>query len=432
MDLVTSEVPRTLHGLRDVGNVSAPPQPDLVAEDPESTRPAAADGALGDDAPLHAAPVMDRRLLDDECPLWDFDLERGVIEVACAAVLQSSRHRLVDATVEPDELPTGAERQPVEVDGGLSSTRRSTTEPISAEGLHPREYRSGTAARPRSSRSLTELSCARLRTTLRGKRHAVDGGPVKTRPLQRVEALRAFGVMLGGPIALAAGATASVVAVARSLLAGHRPPPLALFGSAAAALYALVIRPWHLRWGTEPADETRELPGDDLLPEHATQILHAVTIDAPVEEVWPWLAQLGQDRGGFYSYEWLENLAGCEMRNADRIHPEWQHRELGETVHLHPAGGLRISVFQPGRALGLEGWGTFALEPFGTGQSRLFARGGMPRGLVAAAYGLLIEIPHFLMERRMLLGIKERAERSHGSGACAGVADKPLGPPLDS
>jgi hypothetical protein len=77
-----------------------------------------------------------------------------------------------------------------------------------------------------------------------------------------------------------------------------------------------------------------------------------VTINAPIEKVWPWLAQLGQDRGG-YSYEWLENLAGCEMKNADRIHTQWQHRELGETVHLHPAGGMRVNVFEPGHALGL-------------------------------------------------------------------------------
>jgi hypothetical protein len=257
----------------------------------------------------------------------------------------------------------------------------------------------------------------------------VEGGPVKTRPLLRVEALRAFGVMLGGPIALAAAAATSVVAVARAVLSGRPPPPLALLGTAAAALYAWVLRPWHLRWGAEAGDERRELPGDDLLAEHATQILHAVTIDAPVEEVWPWLAQLGQDRGGFYSYEWLENLAGCDMKNADRIHPEWQHRELGETVHLHPAGGLRVSVFEPGRAFGLEGWGTFALEAAGTGRTRLIARGGIPRGVGPAAYGILMEIPHFLMERRMLLGIKERAERSRTSDA---LMSEPLGAPLDS
>jgi hypothetical protein len=240
----------------------------------------------------------------------------------------------------------------------------------------------------------------------------MEGGLVKTRPLRPLEAVRAFGMMLGGSIALAALAAASITTAARACLSLRRPAPVALLGTAATALYAFVIRPWHLRWGAEPKDEKRTLPGDELLPEGGTQILHAVTIDAPVEEVWPWLAQLGQDRGGFYSYEWLENLAGCEMKNADRIHPEWQHRELGETVHLHPAGGLRVSVFEPGRALGLEGWGTFALERAGAGQTRLIARGGVPRGVSAAVYATLMEIPHFLMERRMLLGIKQRAEAS--------------------
>jgi uncharacterized protein YndB with AHSA1/START domain len=240
----------------------------------------------------------------------------------------------------------------------------------------------------------------------------MEGGLVKMRPLRPLEAVRAFGVMLGGPIALVAAAAVNTVAVARAVMSRRRPSPLALLGMAATALYALVTRPSHLRWGAEPDDEKRSLPGDELLPKDGTQIRHAVTIDAPVEEVWPWLAQIGQDRGGFYSYGWLENLAGCEMKNADRIHPEWQHRELGETVHLHPAGGLRVTVFEPGHAIGLEGWGTFSLVPLDPGRTRLIARGGVPRGAAAAAYGVLMEVPHFLMERRMLLGIKERAEAS--------------------
>jgi uncharacterized protein YndB with AHSA1/START domain len=239
---------------------------------------------------------------------------------------------------------------------------------------------------------------------------------IKTRPVGPLEALRAFGMTFGGSLALIAAAGASIAAVARAVLSRRRPPLPAVLGTVAVAVYALVIRPWHLRWGAEPGDERLRLPGDELLPEDGTRVLHAVTIDAPVEEVWPWLAQLGQDRGGFYSFEWLENLAGCEMKNADRVHPEWQHRELGEIVHLHPAGGLRVSVFEPGRALGLEGWGTFVLEPLGVARTRLIARGGVPRGAATVSNAALMEIPHFLMERRMLLGIKERAE-SRGPSA---------------
>jgi hypothetical protein len=85
--------------------------------------------------------------------------------------------------------------------------------------------------------------------------------------------VRAFGVMLGGSIALAAAAAASTVAVARAVLSRRRPSPLALFGTAATALYVLVIRPWHLRWGAQPSDERRPLPGDELFPKDGTQIL---------------------------------------------------------------------------------------------------------------------------------------------------------------
>jgi hypothetical protein len=123
-------------------------------------------------------------------------------------------------------------------------------------------------------------------------------------------------------------------------------------------VYAIFIRPWHLRWGATNEELSKPLPGDELVPEPAIESTRAITVNAPVEEVWPWLAQIGQDRGGFYSYEWLENLAGCQMRNADRIHPEWQHRELGETVFLHPAYGMRVASFEPGRAIVLEGVGT--------------------------------------------------------------------------
>ena len=115
----------------------------------------------------------------------------------------------------------------------------------------------------------------------------VDGGVVKTRALRPLEAVRAFGVMLGGSLALLAAAAASIVAVARAVLSLRRPSPAALAGAAATVLYALVIRPWHLRWGAEPGDETRKLPGDERLPPDGTQILHAVTVEAPVEEVWP-------------------------------------------------------------------------------------------------------------------------------------------------
>jgi hypothetical protein len=231
-----------------------------------------------------------------------------------------------------------------------------------------------------------------------------------------LEAARAFGVMLGGPVVLAAAVGAGAIAVARALAAGRLPRPLALAGVAVTAVYALEIRPWILRWGATQEELEEPLPGDELVPDPGIVSTRAVAIDAPAAVVWQWLAQIGQDRGGFYSYEWLENLAGCRMRNADRIHPEWQQREVGETVLLHPLNGLRLARFEPGRVLALEGWGAFVVEPVDEKHTRLLARGRTKRGLGPAAMQLLLEIPHFLMERKMLLGIKARAERAAGSG----------------
>jgi hypothetical protein len=216
--------------------------------------------------------------------------------------------------------------------------------------------------------------------------------------------------MLGGSALLVAGGALALVSLGRAAAAGRRPRPLVLGGSAALGGYVRFVRPWLLHWGTRPGDSSKALPGDELVRDFGVQTTRAVTIEAPVERVWPWLAQVGQDRGGFYSYEWLENLAGCRMRNADRIYPEWQEREVGETVYLHWASGLKLARFEPNRSYAFEGW-YFALEPR-DGRTRLFARGRYRRGLASVAYALLLELPHFVMERKMLLGIKERAERA--------------------
>ena len=221
---------------------------------------------------------------------------------------------------------------------------------------------------------------------------------------------QAFGVMLGAPVALAALAGASVASLVRRVALGRRPAAPAVLGAGALAVYVLAIRPRIRNWGATPEETRMPLPGDELEPDPGMQTTRAVTIAAPVDDVWPWLAQIGQERGGFYSYEWLENLAGCEMRNAGEIHPEWQRREAGEKIMLHPAAALEVTLFEPGRVFGIEGWGVFVLEPVGEGDTRFLARGRIPRRPAAMAYAALLEIPHFLMERRMLLGIKQRAE----------------------
>jgi hypothetical protein len=235
-----------------------------------------------------------------------------------------------------------------------------------------------------------------------------------------VDAVRAFGVALGPSLLLDLFAAGGILAVLTGWL--FRPHkglarllrPLVALGAAFPWVYAFFIRPWHLRWGATDEEVDRALPGDGLVPEPAIESTRAITVRAPVEEVWPWLAQIGQDRGGFYSYEWLENLAGCQMRNADRIHPEWLHREVGETVLLHPAVGLKVAAFEPERAVVLESWGAFVVEPTDERSTRVILRSRVPRGLGALYYLLTIEIPHFIMERRMLKGVKERAERASG------------------
>jgi hypothetical protein len=245
---------------------------------------------------------------------------------------------------------------------------------------------------------------------------------VKAQPLA---AVRGIGVPLGPALLLDLCVAGSVVAAATGRLArpaatpaGRILRPLLALGAVAPAAYVLAIRPWLQRWGATAAEQRKPLPGDELVPEPAAETTRAITIHAPVDAVWPWLAQIGQDRGGFYSYAWLENLAGCRLRNADRIHPEWQHRAVGDRVPLHPLlSGPKVTAFEPNHALVLDGWGAFVVEPLDAQTTRLIIRGRTPRGWAALAYGLLWEIPHFIMERQMLLGLKERAERAWAAHA---------------
>jgi hypothetical protein len=192
----------------------------------------------------------------------------------------------------------------------------------------------------------------------------------------------------------------------------------AIGGAAAVAAYAFFVRPWHLRWGATEEVLKMQLPGDQLVEHPKLNATHAITIDAPVEDVWPWLVQVGQNRGGFYSYTWLENIVGCGMRNAEQIVPEWQSLEVGDKVWLHPkAPPLKVLAIDPGRAIVLEKCWTFVLRPIDEHSTRLIIRG---RGefnpdLKNAVLNFIVwrgvfEPAHFIMERKMMLGIKQRAE----------------------
>ncbi len=183
----------------------------------------------------------------------------------------------------------------------------------------------------------------------------------------------------------------------------------------------VVLRPWHLTWGATDSDLGMVLPGDGLAPRVAAT--HAVTINAPVSAVWPWLAQIGQDRGGFYSYSTIENrLLGAGIRNTDRIHPEWQNVREGDFIRsarpdwlggrFADRTGWWVADVEPERSMTLIGWGTFALQPIDSATTRLIIRTRAGNGgfLSAPVDVLLLEPGHFFMERRMMLGIKDRAE----------------------
>jgi hypothetical protein len=194
---------------------------------------------------------------------------------------------------------------------------------------------------------------------------------------------------------------------------------LAVAGAAGIAAYVLGIRPWHLGWGATDDELKEPLIGDELAPNPKLRATHAITINAPARNIWPWLVQMGQTRGGFYSYTWLENLVGCHMRNADEIVPEWQELKVGDSVWLHPkAPPVEVAAVDPGRALVLKPWGAFVLRPIDERTTRLIIRsqGDYSPDLKNAVLNFLLwrvvfEPAHFIMERKMLLGIKERAEK---------------------
>jgi hypothetical protein len=200
---------------------------------------------------------------------------------------------------------------------------------------------------------------------------------------------------------------------------------------AAVAAYVLVVRPRCLRWGATDDEMTRALSGDDLARQSPVGSTRAITIAAPVEDVWPWLVQIGYGRGGFYSYDWLENafvrllLRGTPgYRSAESILPEHQHLSPGDFIPAGPPDMLggrlndvarwKVLAVEPYRALVLEGWGAFVLEPLGDRATRLIVRSRGPGAWGRLAHYLFWEPAHFVMERRMLLGIKERAERLAG------------------
>lgn len=193
-----------------------------------------------------------------------------------------------------------------------------------------------------------------------------------------------------------------------------------------AACYILLGRARHLRWGATDQESEGSLPGDELMTNPDLVSTRAITIHAHTDRVWPWIAQLGQGQGGFYSYDFLENLAGCDIHSADRVVPEWQAVDVGDRVMLAPEVGLEVAVADPERALVLRGgvpmrktappydftW-AFVLREEPQETTRLLVR---ERYAYTRRWGQLLVEPvaavSFVMSQKMLRGIKQRAERA--------------------
>ena len=183
-------------------------------------------------------------------------------------------------------------------------------------------------------------------------------------------------------------------------------------------VYWMGIHPWMANWGSTPVERQMVLPGDELYPSGTGRSTWAITINASPEVVWEWLVQVGQDRAGFYSYTWLENLTGCEFHNANEIHPEWQHLAVGDAWRLCQPNYLwglgkdavvPVLLSEPGHVLALESlWGAHVILPIDGHTSRLIVRSAP--GETNPVTIMLLDPIVFTMEKRMLLGLKDRAE----------------------
>ena len=183
--------------------------------------------------------------------------------------------------------------------------------------------------------------------------------------------------------------------------------------------YPLFFRRRCLTWGARPDEVSRKLPGDELLAEPGIVSTRAVWVNAPASSIWPWLVQMGPGRGGAYTYDWIENLFGLGMHSADEILPQYQDLQVGDAQRLGKRGPLlRVAVLEAERSMVLRSadgnwvW-AFSLVPE-HGWTRLISRNriatpGAP--LPVRLLNLLVMEPgSLIMERKMLLGIKQRAE----------------------
>jgi hypothetical protein len=187
-------------------------------------------------------------------------------------------------------------------------------------------------------------------------------------------------------------------------------------GAGGLALYYALVRGRVLTWGATPDEAVARLPGDELLEDADGVATRAVEIDAPASAVWPWIAQMGPaPRGGAYTYDWIENLLGLNMHSVNRVLPDFQRPQVGETI-TYGKNRMRVERAEPGHVLAWRSedgnwvW-TFVLSPTAAG-TRLISRNRFRLPRLVDRIGMApMEPASLLMERKMLLGIKQRAER---------------------
>ena len=191
--------------------------------------------------------------------------------------------------------------------------------------------------------------------------------------------------------------------------------------AAAALVYRSLLRRRIMNWGATDAEVDARLPGDELL-EHADGVAtRAITVNAAASAVWPWIAQMGPlPRGGAYTYDWIENLLGLDMHSADRVLPDYQHPQVGDTLG-YGKNRMRFERVEPRRVLATRSedgnwvW-SFVLEEK-DGRTRLISRNRFRLPSLTARIGMLpMEPASLVMERKMLHGIKQRAERLAAEG----------------
>lgn len=188
-----------------------------------------------------------------------------------------------------------------------------------------------------------------------------------------------------------------------------------------AVLYWFPLRSWMGRWGTTSSDLTRVMAGDGLIVKPTFTYTMATTVNAQPEHIWPWLMQMGYQRGGLYSYDWLDRLFGfLDRPSATRILPEFQHLAVGDAIPLGRGPSWPVVAIEPNRALvldmrnmgGFDWVWQFGLYTVDQNRTRLVSRSTLrPLTIWTWLLGVLVLEPAaFLMTRRMLLGLKQRAE----------------------